>query len=196
MTGILERNFIGESIAFAKQLIPSIRTVGFLAKESPSGRAVLKQVESEYRDYLAEVTEFKLVETIQKALSEIEVFKKTSDLLFVDATNGILDTEGKPLTNKQVTQILAKAFRKPMIGANDFHVQNGVLCAVVKSGRAQGRIAAEMLIQMMNGTPASEIPIRVNKYGKRMLNVTVMQSLGIRPRRRALIGTELIKTTQ
>ena len=162
----------------------------------PSGRAILKQVESEYHDYLAEVTEFKLVQTIQKALAEIEVFKRTSDLLFLGATNGILDTEGQPLNNEQVTQIVAKAFGKPMIGANDFHVQHGVLCAVVKSGQAQGRISAEMLIQAMNGAPASEIPIRVNKYGKRMLNVTVMESLGIRPRRRALIGTELIKKNE
>ena len=34
VSGILEHNFIRESIAFAKQLIPSIKTVGFLAKGS------------------------------------------------------------------------------------------------------------------------------------------------------------------
>jgi len=53
-----------------------------------------------------------------------------------------------------------------------------------------------MLVKAMDGTPVSQIPIRVNKYGKRMLNVSVMQSLGIRPKRRAIIGAELIKTTE
>ncbi len=46
VSGILERDFIKESIAFAKQLVPSIKTVGFLVKDSPSGRAILKQVEN------------------------------------------------------------------------------------------------------------------------------------------------------
>jgi ABC-type uncharacterized transport system substrate-binding protein len=53
VSGILERTFISESIAFAKQLVPSINTVGFLAKDSPSGRAILKQVENESGTYLA-----------------------------------------------------------------------------------------------------------------------------------------------
>jgi ABC-type uncharacterized transport system substrate-binding protein len=39
ISGILERNHIRESIAFAKQLVPSIRTVGFLARNSASGQA-------------------------------------------------------------------------------------------------------------------------------------------------------------
>ena len=196
VSGILERDFISESIAFAKQLVPSIKTVGFLAKDSPSGRAILKQVEIESDAYLVKSVGFKLVRTIKETLLVIEEYKKTCDALFITSTNGILDTDGQPLDNEQVTKIVAKLFKKPLIGANDFHVQYGVLCAVVKSGQTQGRIAAEMLVKAMDGTPVSQIPIRVNKYGKRMLNVSVMQSLGIRPKRRAIIGAELIKTTE
>jgi ABC-type uncharacterized transport system substrate-binding protein len=195
ISGILERNFISESIAFAKQLVPSINTVGFLAKDSPSGRAILKQVEIESDAYLAKFAGFKLVKTIGETLEVLEDYNETSDALFVDATNGILDTDGRPLDNQQVTKIIAKFYKKPLIGANDFHVKYDVLCAVVKSGQTQGRIAAEMLVKAMDGTPVSQIPIRVNKYGKRMVNVSVMQSLNIRPKRRAIIGAELIKTT-
>ena len=196
VSGILERNFISESIAFAKQLVPSISTIGFISKDSPSGRAIQKQVEIESDTYLAKFAGFKLVKTMKETLAVLEEYKKTSDALFVDATNGILDTDGRSLDNEQVTKIIAKFYKKPLIGANDFHVQYGVLCAVVKSGQTQGKIAAEMLVKAMDGTPFSQIPIRVNKYGKRMLNVSVMQSLGIRPKRRAIIGAELIKTTE
>jgi len=135
------------------------------------------------------------VQTIRETLVAVDGFKKTSDLLFVDATNGILDTDGKPLNNKQVTQIVTKAFGKPVIGTNDFHVQYGALCAVVKSGQNQGRVAADMLVKALNGMPIEQMPIRVNKHGKRMMNVSVMKSLGIRPKRRALIGTELVIMT-
>ena len=195
VSGILERNFIRESIAFAKQLVPSINTVGFLAKDSPSGRGLLKQVEIESDTYLVKFVGFKLVKTIQETLAVLEAYKKTCDALFVDATNGILDAEGRALDNERVTRIVAKSYKKPLIGANDFHVRYGVLCAVVKSGNAQGRISAEMLVKAIKGTPIKHIPITKNKYGKRMLNVTVMKELGIRPKRRVLVGTELVKTS-
>jgi ABC-type uncharacterized transport system substrate-binding protein len=195
VSGILERGFISESIAFAKQLVPSIKTVGFLAKDSPSGRAILKQVENELDTYLAKYAGFKLVKTIKETLAVLEAYKKTCDALFITATNGILDTDGKSIDNEQVTRIVAKSYKKPLIGANDFHVQYGVLCAVVKSGNAQGRISAQMLLKALKGTSVKNIPITVNKYGKRMLNVTVMKELGIRPKRRVLVGTELVKTS-
>ena len=196
VSGILERNFISESIAFAKQLVPSINTVGFLAKDSPSGRAILNQVEIESGTYLAKFAGFKLVKTIKETRAVLAEYKKTSDALFITSTNGILDPDGKPLDNEQVTRTVAKFYKKPLIGANNFHVRYGVLCAVVKSGNAQGRISAEMLLKALKGTPIKHIPITENKYGKRMLNVTVMKELGIRPKRRVLVGTELVKTSE
>ncbi len=195
VSGILERNFVRESIAFAKQIVPSIKTVGFLAKDSPSGRAILKQVEAEADTYLTKSAGFRLVRTIEEMLMVLEEFQKTSDALFISATNGILDADGKPLDNQAVTRIVSESYKKPLIGANDFHVKYGVLCAVAKSGEAQGKIAAELLLKAMNGTPIKQIPVTKNKYGRRMLNVTAMKNLGIKPKRRALIGTELVKTS-
>ena len=195
VSGILERDFVRESIAFAKQLVPSIETVGFLAKDSPSGRAILKQVEIESNTYLTKFAGFKLVQSIKETLVALAAYQKTSDALFITSTNGILDADGNSLDNQQVTKIVAKFYKKPLIGANNFHVKYGVLCAVVKSGKAQGRIAAEMLVKAMKGTPIKQIPVTKNKYGKRMLNVTVMKDLGIRPKRRVLVGTELVKTS-
>jgi len=132
---------------------------------------------------------------MKEALAVIEEYKKTSDALFITSTNGILDTDGKPLDNQQVTKAVAQYYKKPLIGANDFHVRYGVLCAVVKSGDAQGRISAKMLLKAIKGTPIKQLPVTVNKYGKRMLNVTAMKDLGVRPKRRVLVGTQLVKTS-
>ncbi len=196
VSGVLERDFISESIAFAKQLVPSINTVGFLAKDSPSGRAILKQVKIESDNYLAKFAGFKLVKTIKETVAVLDEYKKTCDAIFITSTNGILDTNGNPLDNEQVTRTVAEFYKKPLIGANDFHVRYGVLCAVVKSGNAQGRMSAEMLLKAIKGTAIKHIPITVNKYGRRMLNVTVMKELGIRPKRRVLVGTQLVKTSE
>ncbi len=124
----------------------------------------------------------------------VEEFKKQSDLLCVEAINGILDENGKPLNTEQVTQIVSKAFRKPIIGANRFQVEFGALCAVVKTGQEQGQTAAKMLLKAMQGTPLSEIPITRNYKGKRVINVTVMEALGIKPKPIVLLGAELVRT--
>lgn len=196
VSGILERSFISESIAFAKQLAPSLNTVGFLTKDSPSGRAILKKVQSELDSYVLKYVDFKLVNTVAETLTVLKTYQKTSDALFITATNGILDIDGSSLNNEQVTKIVSNHYKKPLIGANDFHVRFGVLCAVVKSGNVQGKVSAEMLLKAMKGTPIKDMPVTYNKYGKRMLNVTVMQELGIRPKRRVLVGTELVKSTE
>ncbi len=196
VSGILERNFISESIAFAKQLVPSIQTIGFLVKDSPSGRAIQRKVQNESDIYLAHVTGFKLVKSVQEIQTVLAEYKKTTDALYITATSGILDEDGKSLDNEQVTRTVANIYQKPLIGANNFHVRYGVLCAVIKSGNTQGRISAEMLLKAIKGTSISQLPITNNKYGKRMLNVTVMKKLGIKPNRRVLVGTELVETSQ
>lgn len=192
VSGILERNFIGPSIAMAKQLVPTIEKVGFIARDSSSGRAIQNQVKLEMDTYFAKVTGFKLVSDIDQLLEAIAFFNQSTDLLAVAATKGILDPHGKPLTNKQVTEIITKTYSNPVIGFNRFHVQFGALCAVTKSAETQGRVAAEMLLAAMEGTPVSELTIRQNKHGKRLLNVNKLKSLGIHPGRRTLLGTELI----
>ena len=194
ISGILERAHINESIALAKQLDPSIRTIGFLAKDSPSGRAILKQVVNESDSYLVDFIGFKLPKTVKETLGFVAEFKKICDLLFVGATNGILDDNGKPLNNKQVTQIVSEAFGKPLIGSNRFHVEFGALCAVVKTGQEQGRTAAKMLLTAMNGADVSQMPITINYNGSRVINVTVMDTLNIKPKPIILLGTELVKT--
>mgnify|MGYP003383592215 CR=1 FL=1 len=45
VSGILERAHVRESLAFARQLIPAIRTACFLTNDVPAGRALRNQVD-------------------------------------------------------------------------------------------------------------------------------------------------------
>lgn len=194
VSGILERGHIRESIAFAKQLVPSINSVGFLAKNSPSGKALLRQVEKESNTYIAKLTAFKLLKTVKELVAVMEELKEKCDILFIDSLEGILDEKGDPLRNKQIIDMLMKIYGKPIIGANQYHVEQGALCAVVKTGQEQGRTAAEMLLKALQGTPISEIKITQNYQGRRVINVTTMKALGIKPKPIVLVGTKLVRT--
>lgn len=194
VSGILERGHIRESIAFARQLVPSIRIVAFLAKESPSGRALLKQVENESNTYLAKKTTFNLVKNINELVALGKELKKQSDAIYIDSLEGIQDKMGNPTPHKDAIRILTSLYDKPIIGANQYHVKQGALCAVTKTGQEQGETAAKMLLKAMRGTPVFEIPVTRNYKGKRIMNVTTMKTLGIKPRPIALLGVKLVKT--
>jgi ABC-type uncharacterized transport system substrate-binding protein len=194
VSGTLERGHIRESIAFAKQLVPSIKTVGFLAKESPSGKALLRQVKTESGTYAAKVTTFELVRTVKELVAAGKKLKEQCDVIYMDSVEGIFDEEGRPLENKEIVHVLSKVFDKPIIGANQYHVEQGALCAVVKTGQEQGRTAANMLLKAIQGTAVNELPITRNYKGRRVINVTVMETLGIKPRPIVLLGAKLVRT--
>jgi len=192
VSGMLERGHFRESIAFIKQLMPTIQTVGFLVKDSPSGKALKVQIENDSETYLAKVIAFELVKT----LSDITNGKtlRKSDAIFAVSLEGLPNKEGKPLGNKQIIPFVNSAFGRPLIGANNYHVESGALCAVVKTGQEQGEGAAEMLLRAMQGTPLTQLPIIQNFKGKRVINVTVMRKLGIEPKPISLLGATLIRT--
>jgi len=196
VSGILERNHTSHSIAFAKILVPSIKTVGFIAKGDPNGYVALEQFQAESETYPAKFVASKFPKTLEEMLYMAEELKNQSDLLFMGTLEGILDENNRSLSEKTIIPILVKAFGKPVISADALQVSAGTLCAVVKTGDEQGEIAANMLLQAMQGTPVSELPITRNYRGERMLNVAVMRALNIKPKPHALRGVELVITTE
>ena len=73
-------------------------------------------------------------------------------------------------------------------------VEQGALCAVVKTGEEQGRTAGEMLKKAMQGTPLKELPIAQNFKGKRVINVNVAKALNLQIKPIVLLGSTLVKS--
>jgi ABC-type uncharacterized transport system substrate-binding protein len=195
VSGILERGHIRESIALAKQLVPSIQSVAFLAKESPSGRALLRQVEIESENYPVK-TSFHLIKSVHELSAIDKILSEQSDAIYFDSMEGTKDSGGNPLSSKDILTFLTDKYHKPIIGANQYHVEQGALCAVVKTGQEQGRTAAEMLQRAMQGAPVAQIPIVQNFKGKRVINVTTMKALNLQVRPVVLVGAKLVKSDE
>ncbi len=196
VSGILERMHINESLALAKQLVPSIQTFSGIEKESPTGRAYLETFQNEAGDFFLKPMDFKLPKNIGEAVEMTKALQKDSDLLFMGTMKGIPDKRGLPLTEKEAIKTVSNAFGKPTFTNVAHGVRYGVLCAVVQRGWEQGETAARMLLKAMRGTPVSQIPITRNRTGKRIINVTVMKQLGIKPKPVVLRGVELVRTEE
>ncbi|QTA86713.1 ABC transporter substrate-binding protein [Desulfonema magnum] len=194
VSGVLERYHIAETIAFGQQLVPSVKTIGYITKDSSTGRADMEQIRKEKDHYTAKSAAFNLPKTLKEALAMTKVMKTQCDALFMETMEGITDENGRPLTDKEIMPIVAKAFGKPTFTTTLSYLKHGLLCALIQTGQEQGETAAKLLLKAMQGTPVSEIPITRNHKGKPIINVTVMNALGIRPRPGVLHIAELVTT--
>ena len=194
VSGILERHPISQTLAFAKQLIPSAKTFGLMAYDSPSGRAALEIFHQEEKTFPMQLVTATFPKTFEQAQTIAKELKPLCDILYMPTMHGIKDAEGNPLPEKSVVLEIARIFGKPLISGNHYNIRYGMLCGVVKTGQEQGATAAKMLLKAMAGTPVSQIPITRNRLGKAMINVTVMKALGIKPKPILLKGTELVRT--
>ncbi len=185
ISGIVARPFLREGFLFLQQLVPSVKTVTFLLPNTPGAQAVAKLIEQQKETFSVQLSDNIVVNTPEEAVAKVTEAKDQLDALVI-----------APVFNKETIQQVVRAFGKPTLVDFRQPLEYGILCAVVVDGSEHGKTAANMLLQALQGVPVSELPVTVNKYGKRMINATAMQQLGIKPRRQALLGTELIRTVE
>ncbi len=194
VSGILERGHVRESLALAQQLQPSIKTFARIVKDTPMSRGDVESVRLDAEAAGMVFIDAMLPTTIQEAVDLATTLKEQCDAVLVSTLQGIIDENNQPMTNRAAISRVVAAFGKLTIGSTLSDVQDGTLCAVIQSGQEQGRTAAEMLLKAMTGTPVSEIPITQNKFGRRIINVDVMNALKIKPKPVVIRNAELVKT--
>ena len=196
VSGILERINVSQTLAFAKQLMPSIRTFGYMAYDSPTGRYILDYFQQEAHTLPLELIAARFPKTLAETKAMARELNPLCDVLFVPTMQGIRDDNGDPLSDKHVLPILTGVFAKPVVGDRKNGIRYGMLCGMAQDVQEQGSTAAEMLLKAMGGTPVDRIPITRNRRGKAIINVTVMKALGIKPKPILLKGTELVHTEE
>lgn len=193
ISGVLERAHVRESLAFAKQLIPTLQRACALTNRVPPGDALRSQVEGEQATYPVRFHAFHQVKRVADLEALGEVLHKECDTLFVDSLEGIVDGTEKPLNNQEVLGALNKVYSGPLLGGNRYQVEQGALAAVVKTGQEQGSTAAEMLLRAMQGTPVDQIPVVRNTQGQRVINVTALEARGLMLRPVVMRGAILVR---
>ncbi len=194
VTGILERFHLEETIAFSRQFSPQIKTFAFLIKQGPVAELIQKQLAADAGNLSAELVAFHPVSRSAEALAVAAGLRGKADLLLIESLQGVVDDRGRTIPEKRLVAQVVDVFAGPTAATNAYTVRYGALNAVIKSGREQGSVAAQMLRKAMQGTPVAELPVTRNYQGKRMLNLGSMQKLGISPPAMALRGAELVFT--
>jgi len=194
VTGVLEREPMKQSLLFLTQLVPSVESFALITKHSPTAQAVEKQLDDEKKEYPIQYKGAQAVKNVQEALRTVKKLRDTCDALLYITLEGLPDSKGVPLSDRQILPQLVTVFEKPIITNAMYRVKYGALCAVVKTGQEHGIMASEMLLKAMRGTPIPKIPLSRNRYGKRIINVDTMVELGIKPKPMLVRSATLVRT--
>ena len=193
ISGVLERAHVRESLAFIKQLLPSIKVVCFLTNNVPAGIALRTQVEEEKASYPAKVGSFHLVRRIDEIEALSRPMRRNCDALFIDSLEGIVGADSVALNNREVLDVVTRVFPGPVLAGNRYQVEQGAWAAVAKTGEEQGESSAEMLLKAMRGVPVPTLPITRNVNGQRIINVTVLEAHRSALRPTVLRGATLVR---
>ncbi|WP_251970239.1 ABC transporter substrate-binding protein [Sphaerotilus microaerophilus] len=193
VSGVLERAHVHESLAFIKQVVPTVETACFLTNNVPAGAALKAQVDREKDGYPLKVRGFHLVASLAEWESMARTLNAGCDTLFVDSLEGILDAASRPMTNREVLSVLRKGYRGPILGGNRYQVEQGAWAAVVKTGQEQGELSGDMLLKAMRGTAVAQLPVTKNVKGQRVINVSAVESHKIALRPVVIRGASLVR---
>ena len=194
VSGILERFHIEESLAFNRQLTGKTDRFAVMVNESPVADLVARQLRRERETLSAELIALLRPTTLEAAITQARDVRDKVDMLMLVTLNGIVDAAGKPVNDHDAIKAVVDSFGKPTVATAAFAIKSGALSGVLATGREQGFLAANMLLQAMQGTSLADLPMRRNYYGKRILNVTALKHLGLKPQPIALRGVELVRS--
>jgi ABC-type uncharacterized transport system substrate-binding protein len=196
VSGILERGHFAESISLLRQMVPSVKTFCCVMKDDDTSRGDFRQMMQGARAYSARFVTARFPKTLPEAVAMTEEVRGMCDSLYLSVMEGLPAADGTPLSSREVIPVLVRAFGKPTFSGTFNNLQFGVLCSVRKTGQEQGVTAARMLLKVMRGATMSGSPMTVNREGKRVVNVSEMKKMGIRPRPIVLRGVELISSQE
>jgi len=193
ISGVLERAHVRESLAFIRQLVPSVQSACFMTNDVPPGHSLRAQVETDRADYPLRAGAFHHVANTTDLARVVRDMQRQCDVLFVDSLEGIADENRSPLNHAQVMKLLRAQFKGPILAGNRYQVEQGAWAAVVKTGQEQGDTSARMLLEAMQGKAVSAIPVMRNVRGQRVINVSAMEANGVTLRPLDIRGATLVR---
>ncbi len=193
VTGILEVKHVMEGISFAKFIEKDLKKVAVLYTINRSNTLNVAQIKKEQASYPAEVVNYYGFSTLAEAMETVAKPGSEVDAFFSLNLTGLLDENGKPIEATTTMRKLTLLSQKPIIAADSYDIEAGALCGVIKTGQEQGETAARMVRELLQGKDIRDIPITKNKNGKRYINVTTADRLGIVVPHAAFIGTKLVR---
>lgn len=178
ITGVVEKLSIKENIDFAYKLLPGADNIVIVLDDSVTGKAVRKNFYTYKEQYpglnFSEINVSRLnTGEIKETFSKIN---KDTILIFVIMTE---DASGRKYTNAEGIKIVTGYSKVPVFKMVEGGLGDGILGGKFVSMKLSGKIAAQVAVEILNGTPVNNFNTVIESPNIFCIDENVMRSYGI-----------------
>ncbi len=159
ITGIVERTDLKGQLELIEKLHPDRKNIFIIVDRTPTGDAMFKSIQPFipqfsdmnfrfYRDFL-----FPEIGPVIERLGD-------SNVIYLLTINR--DRNDNFLSYTEGIEMIRRFSSAPIYGSWDFYLGKGIVGGILTRGIDQGRSAGKMAVAILNGRPASAIPIDYN----------------------------------
>lgn len=161
VTGIYERLQAARSLGLIKEIIPDLKKVVALVDQTPTGDAVVKQLEKEVAGKELSLNfSIEQIGTWQELEKVVQRINNDPEIgAYFPVLTGLKDKAGKTLTVPEIIPWLIEHCRKPDLTINYLFCRLGCFGSAAVDFKAMGAQAGAQAAKILNGTPAGELPI-------------------------------------
>jgi diguanylate cyclase (GGDEF)-like protein len=175
-TGVVEEIDVKATIDLALMQNPTTDRIYVINDHTPTGEAnqlTMKRVEQHFSaidfQYLRDFN----MSDLLTYLSKIE---ENSIVMLLSYTR---DKSNSIFSYEDSGSMISSAAVRPVYVIWDFYIGTGVVGGKLTSGFNQGSTAASMIVEILDGTPASQIAINVESPNQYILDYEVMKAFGM-----------------
>ncbi len=178
VTGVVEAVSMDETIRLMLKLRPKAREIVAIVDSTPSGLADLEHFKS-MKDLFPDL-DFRKLSLADHTFAELgnllEGIDETSAVLLLSA---YIDKEGNRLTFSRSLQGLLEHLHQPLFHLWYHGIGDGIIGGKVISHMEQGRVAAEIVVEIFEGRDIAGIPVVAESPNKFVVDHNVMERYGI-----------------
>lgn len=178
VTGIIENQTYGNTIALAKKIYPEATHIVAIVDNTVTGLSARKEFYS-YKDEFPdlEFSDINASEFSQKDLiKSVESFDESTILLYILCSN---DKDGNVYASAESVQMLSSRAHIPMFSGISIGMGKGLLGGEIVSHEEMGEIAGEMALKILNGEPCENMDVITDSPMTYCFDETVMKRFGI-----------------
>ena len=156
VTGLLDSIDIKSTLETALKLHPATENVFVVSDMTRTGRALKGAAEKIFKDFEPQVRFTYFEDMTIEDLSDRVAGLPDNSIVFLFIFNR--DRAGRVFSHEQNLNILAKHCSVPIYSVWKFYLGHGIVGGKLTSGETEGKMAAEITLDILDGRKASDIP--------------------------------------
>ena len=180
MTGIFEVIDIAGTLDMALALHPRASRVGVIVDDTETGKLNLRRLEALMPRYAGRI-EFRILDQLEPDdLSQVSATATEAD--FMLHLNFNRDVEGRAIDEDTLVPLIVRAAGCPVYSMWEHRLEQGAAGGVVISGRAHGKVAGDVALDVIRGKSPEDIPPRSMASNVPMFRYAAFDTYGLSAR--------------